>query len=62
MAQEPEAPCSGEAPPRAADRVRMNVWIRRDLYDQVMKVVEEQDASITDVVKFALRDYIKKAT
>jgi hypothetical protein len=62
MAEEPEVPCSGEASPRATDRVRMNVWIRRDLYDQVMKIVEEQDASITDVVKFALRDYIKRAT
>ena len=42
------------------DRVRMNIWVKRSLYDGADEISEEDDVSLNDVVREALRQYITK--
>ena len=42
------------------DRVRANVWIQRALHDEVMAIAKEEDATITTMVRRALRELVKK--
>lgn len=43
-----------------SDRVRMNIWIRRTMWKDVQEIAKKEDMSLTDVVKVALKDYIKR--
>lgn len=41
-------------------RVRANVWIRKDLYIQVNEIGKRDDETFAVIVRKALKDYVKK--
>lgn len=40
--------------------VRMNLWVRKDLYDEVFQSCEEEKISVSDFVRQAINTAIKK--
>lgn len=42
------------------DRVRMNIWVKRHLYNSAIDIAKEDDKSLNDVVREALKNYIDK--
>jgi len=43
-----------------SDKVRMNIWVRKFIVDGVNDIAREEDMSVSDVVRTALKDYIRR--
>lgn len=41
-------------------KVRMNIWLRRDLYEKVQSYAKDEDISLTDVIRKAIKDLMQK--
>lgn len=41
------------------DRVRVNFWLKRELYDLVLQVAAEDDTKIAPAIRQALKYYVK---
>ena len=42
------------------DKVRLNIWIKKTVWDSIDDVAREEDMSFSDVVRAALKEYIRK--
>lgn len=42
------------------DKVRINIWIKRALYQDAADIANSEDMSMTDVVRAALKDYVRR--
>lgn len=54
---------AGEKHPGAihiTDKVRMHLWIKRPLWDGVQDIAREEDTSVSDITRNALKEYIRK--
>lgn len=41
-------------------KVRMNIWLRRDLYEKVQSYAKDEDISLTDVIRQAVKEKLQK--
>lgn len=41
------------------DKVRLNIWVRRSLWDGVLDIAKEEGISQSDVVRSALKRHIR---
>lgn|GEM_PF-6174429 len=41
------------------DRVRVNFWLRRDLYEQVLEVAAEDDIKVAPAIRQAIKYYVR---
>ena len=44
----------------AHSKVRMNIWVKKHLHDGAMDIAREEDWTLTDVVREALKCYIRQ--
>ena len=44
----------------AHSKVRMNIWVKKHLYDAAMDIAKEEDWTQSDVVREALKYFIRK--
>lgn len=53
---------TAQSPVRAQgdDRSRLNIWVPQKIYDELLVIKSHEGGSITDLVRQALRDYIKR--
>lgn len=42
------------------DKIRMNIWVRKNLWEGVMDIAKEEDMSVSDVVRDALKNHIRR--
>lgn len=42
------------------DKVRLNVWIKRSVYDGLNDIAVAEDMSVSDVARNAFKDYIRR--
>lgn len=42
------------------DRVRLNTWVKRAIFDGVSDIAKSEDTSVSDVVREALKEYIRR--
>lgn len=41
------------------DRVRVNFWLKRELYDQILQITAEDDTKVAPAIRQALKYYVK---
>lgn len=57
----PDGGIVNEFPPNfAGDRVRMNIWVKKPIWQGVMDIAKSEDISVSDVVRNALKEHIRK--
>ena len=43
-----------------ADKVRMHLWVKRELWQGLQDIAQEEDMSVSDVARNAIKEYIRK--
>jgi hypothetical protein len=43
-----------------ADKVRMHLWVKRELWQGLQDIAREEDMSVSDVARNALKEHIRK--
>lgn len=42
-----------------SDRVRVNIWLKKELYEQIQEIAIEDDVKVAPLIRQGLKHYVK---